>query len=669
MVEGLKGTERALLECAEQTRLYCEQVPIPFHVLDSEKTILLANLAWRDLLGYSREEIIGRSFLDFLDREGMEQLRWAPCDAGPEGEIRETELRIRKKDGDHLRIICRSRALSSGGKGSDLQLCGLLDVTGQRLLVDALSRERKRLMAVFDAFQDGLDIINADYDLVYVNPILERVFGPWTGSKCYEYFAGRSAPCPWCLADEIMQGRTIRREWEYPQQGRVYDMIDTPIKDPDGTTMMMEIFRDVTDRKASEERYRNRFENSPMALWEEDFSAVKSRLNELEASGIKDLRAFLRDHPDEVVRCAELVRVIEANKAALELKQSADLAEFRQVSVRNVRNKTHRLFRDTLISIAAGETEFEFEYVTSTSRDEDRYIQLRWVAAPGCETSLSKVLVSVVDLSERKKAEDAARRAEIQLKRYSEELEQIVAERTIRIRDLEKQRAESEKLAATGRMAARIAHEINNPLAGIKNAFLLLKGIMDKDHPHFAYSQRVEKEIDRIAHIVHRMFDIYAPNKAKTEETLVTEVIDEVGSILESSSRAAGVNLVTELSPEPVKVLMPRGSLNQIVFNLIQNAIEVSEAGGGIRVSTEVQRESVFLRVADGGPGIPDEIGNQVFEPFFTTKDEGGTGGLGLGLSVSKGLVEAVGGSISFSNNAEGGTTFTVKIPLRESQG
>ncbi|MFH1311876.1 MAG: PAS domain S-box protein [Candidatus Eisenbacteria bacterium] len=277
---------------------------------------------------------------------------------------------------------------------------------------------------------------------------------------------------------------------------------------------------------------------------------------------------------------------------------------------------------------------------------------------------IESILGILVDITERKRAEEALRRGEEQIRRYSEDLEDMVRERTARIHELEHQRAESEKLAATGRMAARIAHEINNPLGGIKNSFLLLKDIMDKNHPHYAYAGRVEGEIDRIAGIVRRMFDFYKPGRAGDTEVSISKTITDVVAILESTSRAAEVTLSLDAPEDPITATLPGGYVDQIMYNLIRNAIEASQPGNAVEVSAAVEGDTAVIRVRDEGPGIPEEIADRVFEPFFTTKDRTGVNGLGLGLSVSRGMAEMMGGSIAFDSASDTGTTFTVSLPI-----
>jgi len=133
-----------------------------------------------------------------------------------------------------------------------------------------------------------------------------------------------------------------------------------------------------------------------------------------------------------------------------------------------------------------------------------RHIDVEFVSNVYLEDHQKVIQCNIRNITERKRAEE-------ELKKYKEHLEELVKERTERIRELEGQRAEIEKWAGMGQMAARIAHEINNPLAGIKNSFSLVKDAVSEDHPYYAYVGRIETEINRIARIVRQMFDLYRP--------------------------------------------------------------------------------------------------------------------------------------------------------------
>ncbi len=254
-------------------------------------------------------------------------------------------------------------------------------------------------------------------------------------------------------------------------------------------------------------------------------------------------------------------------------------------------------------------------------------------------------------------------RAEEQVLRYSEELEDLVKSRTQRIQELEQQRAESEKLAATGRLAARIAHEINNPLAGIKNSFLLIKDAVPEDHPYYEYVDLIDKEIDRIARVVRHMYDLYRSDRESPRKCLVNETIREVVTMLERSVQPRDVTMEV-VARGSIVVNMPEGPFRQVLYNLIQNSIDASPDGEKVKIETAVTKRELTITVTDHGSGIPEEVRARIFEPFFTTKGELAGTGLGLGLSVSKRLLETMGGSLQFKSEVNEGTVFRVVLPL-----
>jgi signal transduction histidine kinase len=251
------------------------------------------------------------------------------------------------------------------------------------------------------------------------------------------------------------------------------------------------------------------------------------------------------------------------------------------------------------------------------------------------------------------------------LKKHEERLEELVKERTQKIQELERQRTEIEKLAAAGLMAARIAHEINNPLAGIKTSFMLVQDAIPQDHPYYKYVGRIDNEINRIARIVRQMFDVYRPEQEIKKEFSVDKTLYEVVALLEAAWRENNVTI--EIDSKPITMEMPEGLLRQVLYNILVNAIEASPQGGVVKIMTEVDNEILTLSISDQGVGIPLEVQPRLFEPFFTSKD-GSRKGLGLGLAVSKDIVEKLGGHIDFESEPGKGTLFRIILPLKSGE-
>ena len=231
-------------------------------------------------------------------------------------------------------------------------------------------------------------------------------------------------------------------------------------------------------------------------------------------------------------------------------------------------------------------------------------------------------------------------------------------------RRAEQELREVEALSGMGRVAARVAHEINNPLAGIRSAFTLIKDAVPLDHPHRHYVGAIEREVERIAGVTRQLYEVYRPEAEPGEASLVTITNDAV-ALLEQVNRSANVEIDVNLEEVPSVVPVSGGLLRQIVYNLVQNAVDASPVGGTVDITGRVEHRSLVVSVLDQGPGVPVELRERIFEPFFTTKDASlRTSGMGLGLSMVARSVAAAGGIIVVDDAPGGGARFTVRLPL-----
>jgi signal transduction histidine kinase len=227
----------------------------------------------------------------------------------------------------------------------------------------------------------------------------------------------------------------------------------------------------------------------------------------------------------------------------------------------------------------------------------------------------------------------------------------------------------SEKLAVTGRLAASIAHEINNPLEAVTNLLYLLRGNLPADKMR-QYLGTAEQELARVVEITKQTLRFYR-EPSQPVETELASVLHSVLTLYHSRLAAAGIEVQDEVRVPSVTVLSSPGELRQVIANLIGNAIDAMRRGGRLRVRISCERSlrteshCVRLTIADTGSGIPAHILPTIFEPFVTTKGETGTG---LGLWVTKEIIQKNGWSIRVRSNrnpSRSGTTFSILIPIR----
>jgi len=228
---------------------------------------------------------------------------------------------------------------------------------------------------------------------------------------------------------------------------------------------------------------------------------------------------------------------------------------------------------------------------------------------------------------------------------------------------VERRMLEIEKFAATGRLAATIAHEVNNPMEAIKNAIYLLAGaIPESAAPVYNI---LKSETERVARIVRQMLGLYR-NTEQVKAVNVNTVIEDTLLLLSRQLQRVNVEVRTELEALPDAVIAA-DQIRQVVSNLVINARDAMPNGGRLRVRTrhihrhDDARGWVRIIIADTGAGVPPEMIRSIFEPFVTTKGERGTG---LGLWIVKGIIQNHGGRLAIRSRLGYGTTFRIDLPV-----
>ncbi len=311
--------------------------------------------------------------------------------------------------------------------------------------------------------------------------------------------------------------------------------------------------------------------------------------------------------------------------------------------------------RQMLADAIAGKSFNDLEFEILTCDGESRWMAVSWQSMYDDDGQNRGFRTSVRDSTDRQGLKE-------QLRLYTEHLEQLVQERTTRIAQLEKNRRQMEKLAALGELAAGVAHEVNNPLAGIRNSFALFKKSLDPSHEHFDLLDLVDKEIERISSIVYQMYQLYRRGPIAVTELTLEKTMGDVICLLEPIARRYQVALRVALDGSTTAARLPLNEFKQILFNIVRNAIQASPPRATVKIDFEANQDQLKIFVVDHGCGIPDHVLPHIFEPFYSTKGQLKEG-MGLGLSVSRNLVESMDGEISVSTEVGKGTTFRLMLP------
>jgi two-component system sporulation sensor kinase C len=643
-----KRAEHALRESEENFRALADSASDGIIIPNSAGAFVYANRRAAEITGYSIEELLSMTMNDLTTSEEINKLllnlknrlRGKPAP-------NQYETLLKRKDGTIIPIEVAPSVIS--WKGQPASPAVFRDISKRKRAEELIKESESKYRTLVEQSLQGMLIAAGIFPrILYANSALANILGytieellnltpegirKLVHPEDQEMFFGRY--------QERLQGKTVPSRYEIRalrKDGsmRWMELLSSRIT-YEGKPAVQAVFLDRTERKLAEE-----------ALKESE-----AKYREI-ASSIPGIVYQSITHKDGTISLKFLSENVQEYFGISSDEIKTDISKIFSI----VLPEDHDNLKYIIADMPGNMEDMETEIRTKSKTGEIKC--LRIISKPHFLPDGSILRNGVAyDITEHKWVEE-------QVRRYSEELEERVRERTEQIRNLERRHADSEKLAATGRMAARIAHEINNPLAGIKNSFLLIKDSISPTHPYHKYVGIIEKEIDRIARIVRRTFDLYRPDREIPKEFSLRTAIGDIVTLLEPFANKNKIRFDVKIPETPAMVTLQEGYLTQVLFNIINNAIEASPKQGLIEITAKTINQQLIIEVIDQGKGIPEEIRTNIFEPFFTTKSHESSGGLGLGLSVSKSMVEAMGGIIDFESEVGKGTVFRVSIPLPE---
>jgi PAS domain S-box-containing protein len=406
---------------------------------------------------------------------------------------------------------------------------------------------------------------------------------------------------------------------------------------------ILETNNDITERRSSERRYQHIFQAVGVSIWEEDFSQVKAAIDELQAEGVRDFRRYLVAHPEFVRQAVPLVKIVDVNDATVKLFAARSKDELLGSLDKIFLPETEEVFAGELIALAEGRTSFESETILQTLKG-DKLTVLFTITFPPQPANLDSVLVTITDITERKHAEEALQKAQAEL-------------------------AHITRVTTMGELASSIAHEVNQPLAAIvTNGNAALRWLA-AEPPNLDEAResvgRIVRDGHRASEVVGRVRALFRKAATAKERLDINDLIQDVLALVPGELRRNHVQLRTVLAHDLPQVVADRVQLQQVLLNLIINAVEAMStvADRQRRLLIRSQRadaDGVLVSVEDSGVGIGSQNPSQLFDAFFTTKPDG----LGMGLSISRTTIEAHGGRLWATANDGTGATFQFTLPV-----
>ncbi|MFE1599051.1 sensor histidine kinase [Methylobacterium sp. ID0610] len=405
------------------------------------------------------------------------------------------------------------------------------------------------------------------------------------------------------------------------------------------TTLLVHRMKAALDAVArSERRYRAIFESTEAALWEEDYTGVAAALAEAGCRSARDVEQLAAREPDTVLRMMRRIRTLDVNETAVRLVGARDKAQLRADLGAIFGPEALPLVTGLLGAILARRPSFQGEAELRRFDGARRIVLVN--ARFGLDGEAGRVVVSAVDVTERARTEEALSQARTELAHVS-------------------------RVSMLGELAASLAHEVNQPLAAVvTNGEACLRWLarpqpdLDEARTCVANAVRAGR---RAADVVQRLRAMIRNGETESVVLDINQVARESVALLEPEMKGQGVALALDLAPGRLAVMGDRIQLQQVLVNLLLNALQAMHATApkAVRVESRGEAGGGLICVRDCGPGLDETAMARLFTPFFTTKRTG----LGVGLSICRSLVSAHGGRIWADSTPGEGAAFFVWLP------
>jgi len=621
-ITEIKQAEQKLKESEERFRGIFDNVNDGILLADLETgKFLIGNKTVSKMLGYSLEEI-SKLGVEDIHPNGHLPYILKQFETISRGEISHSKnIPVKRKDDSIFYVDINSSEITFAGNN---YLVGVFrDVTERKQAEERLHESEKKFRELVENIDNVLYEIDENGIIKYVSSpiksILEYLPSEIIGRPFSEIVHLEDKQRTLVGFRNVMSGRLEPNEYRILTKSgdsRWILVSSKPIFERNEVVGLRGVLSDITKRKQREEelrkseaRYKRLFEESPISLWEEDFSEAKYFIDNLRLSGIEDFRKYFNEHPDAVTECASLIKILDVNQATLDLYGAKTKEELLGNLDEVFTEETYPAFKEELIALAENRNKITIEVINKTLNGGTIYVDLGLTFSS--EEAEDRALISIMDITDRKEAE------------------------------------EREEFLTT-----LLRHDLSNKIH-VVNGYLRLLKDADLSEYNKNIIERATYACIECQHLLEKVGMLREIDQ-KEELTEVNLNIHIQNAITKNLSKAKENQIEIEYEMVPFDVI--GGPLLEELFqNLVENAIKHSECNK-IKISGYRDDENIIVSVEDDGKGFEKEIREELFDKTFIRKRKG------IGTYIIKRIAENYGGSVNIKDSKLGGAKFVIKL-------